>query len=92
MDLSGRAPAYRGANVRCPACAEMMRCEAVPSAEIDVCDTCGGVWVDWFDGEVQTIAVEAEAARLSRGESTSGAIEPGGAGACPRCARSLTPE
>ena len=95
MDLSGRGPAYRGVTVRCPACAEAMRCEAVPSAEIDVCDACGGLWVDWFDGQVHTLAVEAEAARVDRGApppSAANARQGGGSGACPRCMRALTPE
>ena len=72
-----------------------MRCEAVPSAEIDVCDPCGGLWVDWFDGEVHTLAAEAEAARVDRGEPPPrvGARRArDGAGTCPRCQRPLTPE
>jgi Zn-finger nucleic acid-binding protein len=94
MDLSGRGPAYRGVTVRCPACAEAMRCEAVPSAEIDVCDACGGLWVDWFDGEVHTLAVEAEAARVDRGAPPPASVGAprGGSNACPRCSRALTLE
>ena len=93
MDLSARGAAYRGVIVRCPGCAEPMRCEAVPSAEIDVCDACGGLWVDWFDGEVHTLAVEAEAARVDRGVAPpSPHPRGGGSGACPRCTRSLAPE
>ena len=73
-----------------------MRCEAVPSAEIDVCDSCGGLWVDWFDGEVRTLAVEAEAARVDRGLPPPGVVvdarRGGGSSACPRCLRTLTPE
>jgi Zn-finger nucleic acid-binding protein len=64
----------------------MMRSEAIPSARIDVCDTCGGVWVDWFDGEVHSLAVEAEEARRARGERRS-ALHAGSlvTGTCPRC-------
>lgn len=95
MDLSGRGPAYRGVTVRCPGCAEAMRCDAVPSAEIDVCDACGGLWVDWFDGEIQTLAAEAAAAR-ERGASTLATLENGpratGSSACPRCMQALRPE
>lgn len=87
MDLSGRGPAYRGVTVRCPGCAAPMRCEAVPSAEIDVCDACGGLWVDWFDGDVHTVAAEAEAARA--GVPAPVPAPAGGSGACPRCARAL---
>jgi len=74
-----------------------MRCEAVPSAEIDVCDGCGGLWVDWFDGEVRTIAVEAEVARVDRGallraHPVDGTNAARGSGACPRCQRQLANE
>lgn len=95
MDLSGRGPAYRGSTVRCPGCGHPMRSEAVPSAEVDVCDTCGGLWVDWFDGEVHTLAAEAEAARVDRGTPPPGMLgEPpkGGTSSCPRCMRALTSE
>lgn len=94
MDLSGRGPAYRGMTVRCPGCGDAMRCEAVPSAELDVCDPCGGLWVDWFDGEVHALAVEAEAARIDRGESAPASShgQARGSGACPRCQRPLTLE
>lgn len=95
MDLSHRGPAYRGMAVRCPGCGEVMRCEAVPSAEIDVCDACGGLWVDWFDGEVHTLAAEAEAARIDRGVPPPGlaaTARGGGTSACPRCLRVLETE
>jgi len=71
-----------------------MRCEAVPSAEVDICDTCGGLWIDWFDGEVETLAVEAEAARIDRGTPPPGMLPRtvGGANECPRCMRKLAVE
>jgi Zn-finger nucleic acid-binding protein len=71
-----------------------MRCEAVPSAEIDVCDGCEGLWIDWFDGEVHTLAVEAESARAERGTPPPGMFAPAGAAAptCPRCHAALAPE
>jgi Zn-finger nucleic acid-binding protein len=96
MDLSGRSSsdAYRGAAVRCPACGEPMRRDATASAELEVCDACEGLWVDWFDGEVHTVAVEAEAARVERG--TPLPSRPGerstGTGVCPRCSRPLVSE
>lgn len=90
MDLEGRGVAYRGTTVRCPGCGAAMRCEAVPSAEVDVCDSCGGLWVDWFDGNVETLALEAEALRERRGEPVSRSSgRSGGAGTCPRCLRAL---
>lgn len=99
MDLSGRSQAYRGAAARCPGCGETMHREATASAELDVCPACEGIWVDWFDGEVHTVAVEAEAARVERGTPLPPPLGPAlhgdaarGSGACPRCARALTTE
>lgn len=94
MGLEGRGPAYRGTTVRCPGCGEPMRRDSVPSAEIDVCDACGALWLDWFDGEVHTLATEAEAARIDRGGPPVGrrASLTGGGGACPRCRKPLVPE
>lgn len=87
--LSDERSAYREGTVRCPGCSEIMRQEPVPSAEVDVCDACGGLWIDWFDGDISTLAAEAEAARLDRGTSIpKGAAIPG-TGVCPRCMRQL---
>jgi Zn-finger nucleic acid-binding protein len=71
-----------------------MRAEAVVSAEVDVCDACEGLWVDWFDGEIQTLAAEAEAARLDRGSPLPRPPPAAGAalGACPRCTKALAAE
>jgi Zn-finger nucleic acid-binding protein len=74
-----------------------MRAESVPSAEVDVCDRCEGLWIDWFDGDIHVLASEAEAARVDRGTplpsiATKQATEGGGTGACPRCMRPLVPE
>lgn len=90
---SGGSPAYRGAVVRCPACGEVMRSEMTCSAALEVCDACEGLWLDWFDGEVATVAVEHEAARLERGSSPpSRPSRVSGSGACPRCTRPLVAE
>jgi Zn-finger nucleic acid-binding protein len=95
MDLSGRGSAYRGATARCPACGEPMRTEQTSSAEVDVCAACGGMWVDWFDGDVHSIAVETEAARVERGTP----LPPppplqavASAKRCPRCSQVLAAE
>src|SRR5688572_2502326 len=96
MDLSGRTKvdAYRGGIVRCPACGEIMRRDATASAELEICDACEGLWVDWFDGEVHTVAVEAELARVERGTPLPSRPPDLGAGAgtCPRCSRVLVAE
>jgi Zn-finger nucleic acid-binding protein len=59
-DLTGKAMGYRGVAIRCPGCAAPMRQLNLEeaAAEVDVCDACGGLWVDWFDGEVRAIATE----------------------------------
>ncbi|MBX3191659.1 MAG: zf-TFIIB domain-containing protein [Labilithrix sp.] len=67
-------------------------------AEVDVCTSCGGVWVDWFDGEVRMVAAEVlagEAARASRSSGGPGSAlrnEAYATGACPRCTRQLVVE
>jgi Zn-finger nucleic acid-binding protein len=88
-DLSGDRSAYRHGTIRCPGCSEIMRQEPVPSAEVDVCDGCGGLWIDWFDGDIPTLAAEAEAARVDRGTPIPSGPAIHGNGTCPRCLRAL---
>lgn len=96
MDLSGRtrSDAYRGSVARCPGCGELMRRESLGTTEVDVCDACEGLWVDWFDGEVGAVAVEAEAARLDRGTPPPSRPRASASGprTCPRCRRALVAE
>ena len=106
MDPSRPPTAYRAGIVRCPGCGEVMRAEPVvfsrgaggqpaPGSEVDACDSCGGLWVDWFDGELQSLAVEAEAARVERGtpppplRSSKAAAHDS---TCPGCRRALVQE
>lgn len=86
--------AYRAAVLRCPACDEAMRREATTSAEVEVCDACEGLWIGWFDGEVHTLAIEAETARLDHGTPPpSRPNEPSsGSRTCPQCSRPLALE
>ena len=76
-----------------------MRQLALADAEVDVCDACGGLWVDWFDGEVRAIASETlRASSLATPSSTDATNERASrneamaVGACPRCTRQLVPE
>lgn len=95
MDLSGRTPGYRGAAIRCPGCSESMTQQPLEGCEVDVCTSCQGIWVDWFDGEVRQVMTEALGAappqprsggdRPSRNEAVA-------IGACPRCTRQLVAE
>ena len=103
-DLSGRAGGYRGVAIRCPGCAESMRqlSLAKAEAEVDVCDACGGLWVDWFDGEVRAIATETmrvsepgprpDDATKTDGRESRPRNEAHAVGACPRCTRQLVNE
>lgn len=51
---------------------------------VDVCPTCRGLWIDWFDGD--TVDVVSKAAPLSMRAPV--AIDPSKA-VCPRCQRPL---
>jgi Zn-finger nucleic acid-binding protein len=92
MDITGRISGYRGVAIRCPGCAEPMTQKTLGEAEVDVCNACGGLWVDWFDGEVRNIATEALShpshAPMPPGQHN----EPRAIGACPRCTRQLARE
>lgn len=71
-----------------------MRPEPTSTAAPQVCDACGGLWIDWFDGEVHVIAVEQEVVRVERGTPLPPRPrEPSrGPGSCPRCQRALVTE
>ena len=70
---------YREAALACPACAAVLVPRQVGEAIIDVCPGCGGIWVDWFDGELSAMVRGAPSAVRSGPRGT------GGSGACPRC-------
>lgn len=95
--LGGSSSGYRGAAVRCPGCGEPMTVENLADAEVDVCGSCGGMWVDWFDGEVKrvaTVVLATEQQRISRPTAPASSLrnEVVATGACPRCTRQLTIE
>ena len=98
-DVTGRTTTHRGIALRCPGCAKPMSTIELPeaNAEVDVCDACGGMWLDWFDGELRALATEtlrisspdlgAAIAAESRKSS-----EPEALGACPRDNKMLVAE
>lgn len=71
-------------------------------AEVDICDACGGLWVDWFDGEVRAIATEtlrvseplldAQAPKADEEKKRPSRNEAIAIGACPRCTKQLVTE
>lgn len=84
----GHDDAYRSTLPRCPGCGEAMAPCPAGEAEVNLCDACGGLWVDWFDGVVHALAAEVEAQRRPSGPP----VPPAGAGECPRCRRALAAE
>ena len=71
--------------LRCPACGAMMLSQAIERATIDVCEKCGGVWVDPEDGDLGTVATQAHVP-----ETCDEAINAAPT-TCPRCAAVLAP-
>lgn len=72
--------AFRGGALHCPACASPMDERALSGATVDVCPSCQGLWLDWFDGDVATLVRETGSPRTYVATGASG-----GSGACPRC-------
>ena len=79
---------YRDTVLACPACREPLEPREVHDAVIDVCARCGGIWVDWFDGDL--------VAMVRGAPPVPGATPPdpevGTAASCPRCRRPLDRE
>ena len=67
----------------CPACAARMDLRAAGDATIDVCPTCRGLWLDWFDGD--TLSLAELAMPLSRRASAPVPAKV----LCPRCSDPL---
>ena len=76
---------YRETALACPGCKETLDPKQVGDAIIDVCPACGGIWVDWFDGDSWRWC----AARPGEGRAHPRAA---GSSACPRCRRPLASE
>lgn len=77
---------YRDMPARCPGCGAEMEPRAIDDAVVDLCPACGGLWVDWFDGELRAVAISVGPLALA-----TTPIEPRPEG-CPRCRRPLSPE
>lgn len=72
-----------------------MQLEALEACDVDVCGACGGVWIDWFDGEIRAVTSEAlsgEPRELRPSDPDSLRNETRAMGACPRCTRQLVAE
>jgi Zn-finger nucleic acid-binding protein len=69
----------------CPATLEPQQ---VDDAVIDLCPACGGLWIDWFDGDLVDLTKRAPSDPGSPSQPSARAA----AGACPRCRRPLDRE
>jgi Zn-finger nucleic acid-binding protein len=74
---------YRATPATCPVCTVPMEMRPAGDAIVDVCPTCRGLWLDWFDGD--TLAVTELALPLSRRPTPAAAGDP----KCPRCTQPL---
>ena len=71
-----------------------MAIRPLQEADVDVCSACGGIWVDWFDGEHRAETTEVLATGPAARPSAPPEMrnEARATGACPRCARQLVSE
>ncbi|MDI1437037.1 MULTISPECIES: zf-TFIIB domain-containing protein [Polyangium] len=76
---------YRLASPQCPLCAGLLQERPTPGAVVDVCADCHAVWIDWFDGDVSSVASAVEV-RPAVPQARPGART------CPRCRDTLAPE
>ena len=76
---------YRLASPQCPLCAGLLQERPTPGAVVDVCADCHAVWIDWFDGDVSSVAAAVD---------VRPAVPQGRPGnhVCPRCKDTLAPE
>ncbi len=86
-EKKGLMTAYRTSTPLCPSCHQALEAHTIdaPDAVVDLCGRCGGVWIDWEDGDLTALAREVPPAQTR-------VIPRGGPGACPRCNRPLTVE
>jgi Zn-finger nucleic acid-binding protein len=73
---------YRASAMRCPGCGAEMQPEETTDADVDVCPTCFGLWIDAQDGEL--VHVVQQVAGLEVGAAPSE-----GSARCPRCEEPL---
>jgi Zn-finger nucleic acid-binding protein len=76
---------FREASQRCPGCATVLDAIELRAALVERCPACAGVWIDWFDGNLGSVARQLDD-QPGRGGGGQGTL------ACPRCQRSLVPE
>ena len=73
---------YRDKPLLCPSCSTPMTSRQSELAVVDVCPDCNGLWVDWFDGEIATVAGSLD-------ELPPAHVASRATGTCPLCATAL---
>jgi Zn-finger nucleic acid-binding protein len=77
--------AYRETTLLCPVCSLALDARMLKDAEVDVCGHCKGIWIDWFDGDLGQVAMQASPMSVPMS-----VIAPATSAACPHCRRSMT--
>jgi Zn-finger nucleic acid-binding protein len=76
---------YRLAAPQCPLCGGLLEEKPTPGAVVDVCADCHAIWIDWFDGDLSSVAADVRVrATLPSGHT--------GRKTCPRCQEELNAE
>jgi Zn-finger nucleic acid-binding protein len=78
---------YRENAIFCPACSAAMEERSTVDALIDVCPECGGIYLDWFDGE-PTAALQGWAPTHDPNQAPIQSLK----GVCPKCGGGLVGE
>lgn len=78
--------------MRCAACEAAMASHLLDECEVDVCEACGALWVDWFDGDLRTVTSGVLDAVDAPPRTGEGAAQERAPGACPRCRAALARE
>lgn len=76
---------YRTTQPPCPLCGGVMEDRAAADAIVDVCSECHAVWIDWFDGDIATVASEVEVVKTIPTHVSDKHL-------CPRCRKELASE
>jgi Zn-finger nucleic acid-binding protein len=87
MQRSDAGRQYRQAAPRCPGCGGALHVQLVADSSIDVCELCGGVWLDPGDGEIGALV-----AAVQIQEDLALQAAPRELGDCPRCNQRLSDE
>ena len=76
---------YRSTPPPCPLCGSSMEDRAASDAVVDVCTECHAVWIDWFDGDIATVASDIEVVKTIP-------VRVSDKHPCPRCRTELVSE